>query len=708
MIKNRKLEGFSIKTVLFCIAGAAILTVLLASTVLHSLFYTRNGQDFDLIITNHGIKDESSPEEDPGANLEIKFIEGIDPEKIPETKGWYSGGYGIACDRTDKETSLVIPVEDCQYIMMILVSCSSAGPITIQAGDTIEEMNLYDPEWHRVVWNYRAPNHWSLWENRTNVLALFALCLTAFLAACYLRSRRPNGAVAFQSLYHAGFFAVFGCILVSIIKRQAESMPGRLFTAMLPFLAAHLFLGWLCRKEKEPACVFRIGGLRLTVWDLLSAAGLFVMIQVQIYMGRQLAVDPGWDFGCVFYGAQEVVENGHLVSLNTYFLQCPNNIFALVFLSTVFKAIAPFKTATIFTGIWLNVMMIDMAVILMFLWMRMVWTPRKAFYGAVVCFFLSPYYLFVPIFYTDTLSLPFSAGILLLYEWMRRREEKEKKAFWGYILLGMLCVAGYLLKGNLMVFAIAIVIHMVLRTIDGRHVADGQKKRTAVYMGCFAIGFLAFFLAWKIGLSASHIIDYENRDKYEFPMVQQVMMGAGGDGNWSAQDQILATNTDTLAQRTQACSYMLQNRVRAKGFTGMLGHFINKGAKVTWGDGLYFTYEKLKRDPLYESWLHGYVLQTGEHFPELVRWTSGFHVVLLLLMLLSVGKGMMTHSVDSMSLVRLVILGVMLFLFVWETRSRYIVNVTPLFAAMAVDGSCCLADLSQRWRKKMPQINQSL
>lgn len=700
MMKKGKLEGFPFKTVLFCMAGAAVLTILLASTLLRSLFYTKNGHDLDLIITNHGIKDENSTEEEPGTNLEIKCIQGIDHEMIPETEGWHAGGYGVSCDRTDRETSLVIPVTDCQYITMILVSCSSAGTVTIQAGDTVEELNLYSPEWHRVVWNYRVPNHWSLWENRADVAALFALCLLILLSACYFRSRRPDGAVAFQSLYHAGFFVVFACVLANVIKQRAGDAPGRLLTAMLPFLAVHLLLGWVCRKEKVPACIFHVGGIKVTIWDLLSAAGLLVMLQIQIYMGRQLAVDPGWDFGNVFYGALEVVENGHLVTLNNGFLQYPNNLFALVFLATVFKLIAPFKTATIFTGIWLNVMMIDLAVVLIFLWMRMVWTPRKAFYGAVVCFFLSPYYLYVPIFYTDTLSLPFAAGTVFLYEWMRRREKKGKKAFWGYLLLGILCVAGYLLKGSMAVFAIAIVLHMLMRMAGKGDGQNGQRKKEGVRLGCFAAGFIAFFLIWKAWLPASHIIDYTEREKFEFPVVQWLMMGAGGNGNWSAQDQILATNTDTIAQRTQVCTQMFQNRIRERGFTGMLRHFINKGAKVTWGDGLYFTYEKLKREPFYDSWLHDYVLQSGSHFQDLEKWTTGFHIVMLLFVLLSVWKGVRSRKIDTMSLIRLTVLGIMLFFFLWETRTRYLTTITPLLAVMAVDGSCDLAGWPDQWKNR--------
>jgi len=699
-MNGEKAKELCMKSVLLCIVGAVVLTILLASTVLRPLFYTRNGQDLDLIITNHGIRDESSPEEDPGTNLEIKCIQGIDHEKIPETEGWYAGGYGLACERTDRETSLVIPVEDCRYITMILVSCSSAGPVTIQAGDTTEELDLYSPDWHRVVWNYRAPSTWSLWENRTDVLALFALCLSILLAACYFGKRRSNGAAAFQSLYHAGFFVVFACILVNIIRMRTKAEPGKLLTALLPFLALHFCLGWLCRKEKESVCVFRVGGVRLTVWDLLSAAGLLVMLQVQIYIGRQLAVNPSWDFGNVYYGAQEVVENGYLVTLNNGFLQYPNNLFAVVFLTTVFKLLAPFKTATIFTGIWLNVMMIGLAVILIFLWMRMVWTPRKAFYGAMICFLLSPYYLFVPIFYTDTLSLPFAAGAVWLYEWMRRREDAGKKALWGYLLLGMVCVAGYLLKGSLVVFAIAIVMHMLMGLAGQEEGRKDRRKKGSIRLGFFAAGFAVVFLIWKMWLPASHIIDYTEREKFEFPVVQWLMMGAGGDGNWSAQDQVLATNTDTIAQRTQVCTQMFQNRIRERGFTGMFRHFMNKGAKVTWGDGLYFTYEKLKRDPLYDSWLHDYVLQDGSHFQQLVRWTSGFHIAMLLFVLFSIWKGVGSRKVDSMALIRLVVLGFMLFFFLWETRPRYLVSITPLLAVMTVDGSCYLAALADKWRSR--------
>lgn len=701
MIKGWKLERFSFKTVLCCIVAAAVLTILLASTVLRSLFYTKNGQDLDLVITNHGIKDEKSTEEEPGTNLEIKCIQGIDHEMIPEMEGWHAGGYGVSCDRTDQETSLVIPVTDCQYITMILVSCSSAGTVTIQVGDNlVADVNLYSPEWHRVVWNYRMPNQWSLWENRADVLALFALCLSVLLLACYFRSRQLCGAIIFQKLYHIGFFAFFICILVYVIKLRLGDAPGRILTAMLPFLAAHLFMGWLCRKVKEPAPVFSVGFVRLTMWDLLFAAGLFVMLQIQIYMGRQLAVEPGWDFGNVFYGALEVAENGHLVNLNNCFLQWRNNLFAVIYLAAMFKVIMLFQPVSIFTGIWINVIMIDLAVVLIFLWMRKVWNPVKAFYGAVICFFLSPFYLYVPIFYTDTLSLPFAVGILWLYEWVMRREAEGKKALFGYGALGILCLAGSLLKGSLLVFAIAIVIHMLLRQAAGKTGGFSFHKKQMACLGCFLAGFLTAFLVWTVAVPVSQVINYDAQEQYEFPVVQSLMMGMGGVGNWAGIDDVLAANTDTIAQRTQVCTHMLQNRIREKGLIGVLRHFVNKGARVTWGDGLYFTYEKLKRDPLYESWLHDYVLWEGPHFQDLERWTTGFHIVMLFFVLLSIWNGIRSRKVDSMSLVRLMILGIMLFFFLWETRTRYLTNITPLLAVMTVDGSCFLASLPDRWRKE--------
>lgn len=222
-------------------------------------------------------------------------------------------------------------------------------------------------------------------------------------------------------------------------------------------------------------------------------------------------------------------------------------------------------------------------------------------------------------------------------------------------------------------------------------------------MGCFLAGFLAVFLIWTAAVPASHVINYEAQEKYEFPVVQSLMMGMGGDGNWAGIDDVLAANTDSIAQRTQVCAHMLQNRVREKGFTGVIRHFIKKGSKVTWGDGLYFTYEKLRRDPLNASWLHDYVLQDGSHFQALERWTSGFHIVMLVFVLLSIWKGIRSREVDSVSLVRLIVLGIMLFFFLWETRPRYLTNITPLLAVMTVDGSCALAGFMDRpGRRKKP------
>ena len=113
-------------------------------------------------------------------------------------------------------------------------------------------------------------------------------------------------------------------------------------------------------------------------------------------------------------------------------------------------------------------------------------------------------------------------------------------------------------------------------------------------------------------------------------------------------------------------------------------------AKVvfTWGDGVYFAPEKLKRDPVKESALHSWVLYDGADYPKTYLYCSAVQLLILAGILLSVLRNFFEKGrVREIQAMQLAVFGLFLFLLLWETRSRYLVNFVPVFFLLGLDGA---------------------
>ena len=130
----------------------------------------------------------------------------------------------------------------------------------------------------------------------------------------------------------------------------------------------------------------------------------------------------------------------------------------------------------------------------------------------------------------------------------------------------------------------------------------------------------------------------------------------------------------------------IRNKLEEYGVSGMAEH-LKKKVKFTWGDGVYFAPEKLKRDPMKESWLHEWVLKDGDNFQKTYLYCNAVQLLLLLGLVASVVRNFAERGrwreIQSM---QIAVFGIFLFLLIWETRSRYLVNFVPVFVLLGLDG----------------------
>lgn len=105
----------------------------------------------------------------------------------------------------------------------------------------------------------------------------------------------------------------------------------------------------------------------------------------------------------------------------------------------------------------------------------------------------------------------------------------------------------------------------------------------------------------------------------------------------------------------------------------------------TWQDGTYYiSYHnrKPKNDNILMDFLH----IDGKYNKAFQNYSSALQLFILLMICISALKTLIKPKVDEMLLIKGVVFAAFLFFLLWETRSRYLFDMTPLFILLMVDG----------------------
>lgn len=133
----------------------------------------------------------------------------------------------------------------------------------------------------------------------------------------------------------------------------------------------------------------------------------------------------------------------------------------------------------------------------------------------------------------------------------------------------------------------------------------------------------------------------------------------------------------------------IKSRINKYGLKGLVKHLAKK-AVWTWEDGTYYISHHIE-NPIHRNILHDYALNSGEKHFVFYGYSCAFQLFMILMMIFSAYKGLKNPKLDFTTLLRIIVFGAFIFFLVWETRSRYLYNLTPLFIILSVDGLCYIS-----------------
>lgn len=439
------------------------------------------------------------------------------------------------------------------------------------------------------------------------------------------------------------------------------------------------------RAERRFLLLF-FGGLIITQALFLSQINLPMNAQCMSITGTSTICV--WDWNFIAQGAANAAgqQSSGLDTFTLDYLHVhQNNIPIFYLMKTIFQLAAVFGITNFqLVGVIFNVIMINLSLLLIYLTARRLFGARKAMFSLAISASILPVILmYTPIFYTDTLSLPFPIAMFYLYVVYRNAQDK-RKAFWLIPAIALLAFLGAMIKFSVMIVLVAIVIDMIV------HTSKTTWKRTVLSLGAM-VAVIAPLLLLYANLAQTHIHDRSKTQLVTTPWTHYFMMGLGSSngGQYSVDDD-RATSTKPSVQA--AIDYNLseiKKRLADHGLTYPV--FLYGKALATWTDGTYESLYRLGNTSLITTDYHPSAFQSFLTTHDSKYAASPISpmglmnaVTMLLLVALFIG-GIKTY-VDSArqkpdrsrALLQLSIMGVAGFLLLWETNSRYLVNFLPL------------------------------
>lgn len=489
-------------------------------------------------------------------------------------------------------------------------------------------------------------------------------------------------------LLHSIGFSIFSLVLLYLNFRMyfpltnASQLPLRHFVALV---AVFLFFLTLWAIHRMLLCFSDrvVGVISLLLFALLVLAQVFCIMIFK--------VKPTWDFGDVITAAKQI-SLGKPISYIKYFEIYPHNLKPAVLIGTFMKL---FKGAD-WSFYLLNVLSISASIASVYFIVKKTLGIRIAALAMLLALLSTPLYLYAPIVYTDTLSLPYPAISLLF--WLKWREaskkEDRRKQMLYFFLIAVVSAIGYLLKP---------VAAIVLFAALGEQFLTWVFKRLKKSFEGIVISLLSALLAFILVLGT--FFTYADRMGYTknisedkaYPYYHWIMMGMNrpygeggtsyGYGGFSGEDYNYTKVYETKDARKAADISRIKERLKKFGAKGYV-KFLMKKLEWTWTDPTFYAPVKLARKPLNNDIFHQWVLpnKMGRHIPYQVCGQL-VHSLTLAMMLYGVVQALFTRRMAGFrSVMVLSCLGIMLFLLVWETRSRYLTFMIPVFIVMAADG----------------------
>ena len=423
-----------------------------------------------------------------------------------------------------------------------------------------------------------------------------------------------------------------------------------------------------------------------------------ILLGVQLTIVWNAVFRTAWDPGAVWYGAHYVSIGDRIgiESMAYYFSVYPNNLL-LVFIYSVILKINIFLGQPISNGTMLlaffQCLLITLTGMIFFKMTKKIVGKRFAWWGYWFYFILVGLSGWIMIPYSDSTGIIFPILILYIYTIIKENDNSRWK-YVGIFSLTFLGYVGFQIKPMVVIVLIAVVIIEGFNLIN-QYIAF-RKINLKEYIRCLFSGIVGLVLAYLIIGMAFKAMNFPVVTENVLGWQHHMMLGLNKDtnGGYSQEDFDYSTSFATSEEQHAAEYAKIKQRLEDLGFLGYMEHFVKKSARnyfdasFGWGGigDSFYTEIFLERDnklcPIIRSLYYDNNDENLYKYNLLLRQTM-WYIVICLMPFAAWTRGKLDHK---NKVLLLSVLGLMMYLQIFEAHARYVFTFVPLYIIVACLG----------------------
>ena len=325
-------------------------------------------------------------------------------------------------------------------------------------------------------------------------------------------------------------------------------------------------------------------------------------------------------------------------------------------------------------GIIFNLVIIDMSIFFMYKFVKETLGKSSGILVVFLALLTIPLHIYSSYFYTDTISMIFPLIMLLIYLKYCRKDLNKSKKYLYALLMGIVAGFGFMFKTIVLLTAISIILFDIFV----------KNIKNIKYIGIMIISIIVTIFAIYQLLYLSKVLDKKSVYDNSFPYSYWRLIGLNYQGSFNNIEDY--NEVKKIIGKNEKKEYIL-NKIKYKieydVNNKILHKIIGYNIKNTWGDPTYYAYVKLSGKSINNDQKIKFYIKSGvkKNVDEVMKLK---HIFMLTFMIIS---GFNLKDKDGLiTISKIVIIGLALFLILFESRSRYLVSYIPLLLILEVHG----------------------
>ncbi len=476
--------------------------------------------------------------------------------------------------------------------------------------------------------------------------------------------------------------AFFGIIHIGI------SVLNLFFSKELPLYARHLFLfpnlvlllGFILFGSCLYFLTRHVGLPRgvethQAIWKWSLFVALFVF---QLVFTYNTYASVGWDPGMLFGSAQQIIE-GRFENVE-YFSQYPNNILTLKYIVLIKRLSLAVGIPAISDGCYtllvINCVINSVTGILLYSLTKKLCGVKCALFGWFLYALLIGTSAHLDVYYTDSIAILFP--VLIAYLWICM------DTTWCFVLIGLLGAFSLFLKPQACIILIAVFLIEASKLLSSKF----RTRESALRLLFMIAGSASGIIIGKLLSVNSLGLDPEK----SMGLAHYFMMGLHDVGSYAGADVDFSASFATKAARNSADMQEAFRRIKEYDFSSFINHVVKK-ALFNYHDGCFGNFtadffwlnERVCTNRL-SAFLTNLIRGGGRAHPifEAVKQATWLFVISLSSILPFRQHAFDQKAREKAAGLMLSLIGIFLFLMLFEANARYLYIYSPIFIITAL------------------------